>query len=87
MTGGIPQLWHGWPTRPGLAEARNERPSWPLQKVWPGGQRFQVMHDELPTRSITGGDVGGGDGAEVHGCGRFVPGVTLKADYMPRLWS
>ena len=87
MTGGIPQLWHGRPTRPGLAAARNERPSWPLQKVWPGVQRRQVTHDDMSTQHIKGGDVKGLHGAEVHRCRRLVPGETLKADPIPGVWS
>ena len=41
----------------------------------------------MPARIITDGDVGGGHGAEVHKGGRLVPGETLKADPMPRVWS
>ena len=73
--------------QPGLAAARNERPSWPLQKVWPGGQCCQVTHNEIPTLRITGGDVGGGHGADVNGDGGHVQGDTPKADPMPGVWS
>ena len=47
-------------------------------KVWPGGQRHQVMHNDVLTRCTTVGYFGGDQGAEVHGCGRLVPGETPK---------
>ena len=70
-----------------MATARNERPGLPLQKVWPGGQRLQVRHNDMPARSITGGEIIGGHGAEVHGGGIFVPGETPKADPMSGVCS
>ena len=81
------QKCHGRITQPGLAAERNERPIWPLQKVWPVGQRLQVTYDDMPTRCITGRDVGGGHDDEVHGFGRLVPGETPKEDPMPGVWS
>ena len=42
------QRWHGQLTRLGLAAARNERPGWPLHKLWPGVQRRKVMHNDMP---------------------------------------
>ena len=61
------QLWYGQIARLVLATARNERPGLPLLKVWPGGQRHQVTHIEIPARHITGGDVGGCPSAELKG--------------------
>ena len=39
--------------------------------------------NDMPARHITGGDVGGGHGAEVNGGGILVPSETPKADTMP----
>ena len=44
------------------------------------------MHNDLPARSITGGDVRGVHGAEVHRGDRIVPIETPKADTMPGVW-
>ena len=41
----------------------------------------------MPARSIIGGDVGGGSGAEVHRGGRIVTSETSKADTMPVVCS
>ena len=38
-------------------------------------------------QSITGGDVGGGHGAELHGDERLVPSETPKSYNMPGVWS
>ena len=69
--------------RLGLATARDDIPGWPLQKVWPCGQRRQVTQNDIPVWSITGGDFGGVHGAEVNGGGRLVLSETPKADAMP----
>ena len=81
------QQWHGRLKQPRLAAARDVRPGWPLQKVWPGVQRRQVTHNDMPNRSIMVGDVGGGHGAEVQRGGRLVPVDTAKAGSMPGVWS
>ena len=81
------QRWYGHIARLVLATARNERHGLPILKVWPGGQRYQVTHIEIPARHITGGDVGGCPIVELHGGGRLVLGETLKADPMPVVWS
>ena len=70
-----------------LAAAHNERLGWSLQKVWPVGQLFQVTHNDIPARLITGGDFRGGHGTEVHGGGRLVPIETTNADTMLGVWS
>ena len=81
------QQWHGHLTQLRLAAAQNERPGWDFQKVWPGGQHRKVMHNNMPARSITGEDVRGGHGAEVHGGGRLILSETLKLGTMPEVWS
>ena len=63
------QQWHGRITRLRLAAARNEHPSRPLHKVWPGGQRCKVTQNQMPSWRITGGVVGGGHFDEVHRVG------------------
>ena len=83
----ICQRCHFRLTQLGLATARDERPGWPLQKLWPGIQRRQVTHNDIPARRIMGGDVGGGHGAEVHGVGILVPSETPNADTMTGVWS
>ena len=72
--------WHGRITRLVMATARNERTGLPVYKVWPGGQRRKVMHNDLPVQSIMGRDVGGGHGTEVHGGRRLVSTEIPKAD-------
>ena len=81
------RLWHGQLAQNGLAAVRNERTGRPVYNVWPGGQRRKVTHNDLPAQSVTGGDVGGGHGAEVHGGGRLVSSENLKEDTLPRIWS
>ena len=73
--------------RLGLATIFDERPGWPLQKVWPGGQCFQVTHNDMLSRRITSGGVRGVHVTEVHGFGRLVPSETPTADTLPRVWS
>ena len=58
--------------RLGLAAAIDERPGRPLPKVWPCGQCCQVMYNDVPTRHTKVGDIGGGQGSEVHRVGRLV---------------
>ena len=45
------------------------------------------MHNDFSARIITGGDVRGGHGAEVHGVGRLLSSETPKADTLPGVWS
>ena len=47
----------------GMAAACNERPGRTFLKVWPGGQRCKVTHNNLPSQSSMGRDFGGGHGA------------------------
>ena len=56
-----------------MATALDERPIWQLYDV--------------PTRSTKGGYVRGGQGSEVHGGGRFLPGETPETDPLPGVWS
>ena len=79
--------WHGWLTQFGMATAHDERTRWPLHKVWPGCQCRQVTHNDMPARHITGGDFGGGHGAEVYGGGRLVLSETPNVDTMTGVWS
>ena len=78
--------WHGHLTQIGMAATRDEHPGWTVSKVWTGVQRRKVVHNDLSARSITGGDVGRGHGAELYRGGRLVPSETLKVDTMPRVW-
>ena len=41
----------------------------------------------MKARRITGRDVGGGHGAEVHRGGRLIPSDNTKADTMPGVWG
>ena len=59
----------------------------PLPRVRPRGQCRQVTHDDVPTRRTMVGDAWGGQYAEVHGCGRFVPYDNLTKDPLTRMWS
>ena len=68
--------------QPGMNVACDERPGWPLQRVWPSSQRRQVTHNEMTAQRIMGRDVGGSHGAEVYGGGRLVPGETMALDDM-----
>ena len=45
-----------------------------------------VMHNEIPAQRITGKNMRGGHGAEVHGVRRLVLSETPKADIMPEVW-
>ena len=58
--------WHGGITRPGLAATVDACTGRTLPKVWPGGQLHQIMHNDIPAWHTTVGDVGGGQGFEVH---------------------
>ena len=55
-----------WPGRDAI---HNELPSWPLMKVWPGGQRHQVMHNDVLTRCTTVGYFGGDQALKCMGVG------------------
>ena len=46
-------------------------------------ETVHLNENDLPAQSVTGGDVGGGHGAEVHRSGRLVPGDIPKADPVP----
>ena len=72
---------------PGMAATLYERPGRTLLKVWPCVQRRKVTYNDVPTLHNTVGDVGGGQGSEVHGGGRLVPSDTHKKDPMPVVWS
>ena len=45
------------------------------------------MHNDMSARLITGGDIRGGNGNEVHMGVRLVLGEAPKADAMSGVWS
>ena len=59
-----------------LAATLDERPGRTLLKVWTCGQRRRVTYDDVPTWHNMVGDVVGGQGSELQGGGRIVPGDT-----------
>ena len=73
--------------RPVLAATLDEHPFRTLLKVWHCDQRLQVTYNDVQTRHTMVGDVIEGQGFEVQGGGRLVPGETQKKDPIPVVWS